>query len=140
MTWFNKRRRKYLHTSRQQWRTDSQYEVWRKQVLRNANYRCEVTGRKTRLHCHHIEGGTHNPELRFSVRNGVAITPKLHKHYHSWHGQYNPATRESWQKFVRLYKAGALPFSRRGRKTLQVAAWVSGGTVVLSLLVLFGLA
>jgi hypothetical protein len=124
---------------RQQWRTDPQYEVWRKAVLRNANYRCEVTGRKTRLHCHHIEGGTHNPELRFSAANGVAITPKLHKHYHSWHGQYKPATKESWRKFVKLYKAGALPYSRRGRKALRWAALAAGGAVVLSLLIVIGL-
>ena len=138
MTWFNKRRRKDSHTIRQHWRTSPQYEVWRKAVLHKANYHCEVTGRKTRLHCHHIEGGTANPKLRFSVENGVAITPKLHRHYHAWHGQYEVATRESWNKFVKLYKAGSLPYNKRGRKALQVAVWVSGGAVALWLLMILG--
>jgi hypothetical protein len=60
------------------------YKHWKAAVLEKFNYRCDITGRKTNLECHHIKPKAENesPELAFDVNNGIVLCKEIHTEIH----------------------------------------------------------
>lgn len=72
---------------------------WIRQVLRAGNYRCAITGERTRdLAAHHIYNYGHYPELRYEVSNGVLLRRDLHIEFHNKYG-YGHNTKEQFMEF-----------------------------------------
>lgn len=78
--------------------------AWTKQVLRLANYTCNITGeRGGKLAAHHLFNWANNPEKRFDLSNGVCISQDLHELFHSilYYGKkYN--TLEQYLQFKQM--------------------------------------
>ena len=85
------------------WRDKSAYEVWRRGVLYKYNYKCGITGKSGRLCCHHIQGGATNKKVRYSINNGIALLPEIHRAYHRWWGYSKTATATSFELFKLLF-------------------------------------
>lgn len=53
--------------------------LWKRVVKKRAGGRCEACGRKDRLNAAHIESYELNKNLRYDLKNGVALCPTHHK-------------------------------------------------------------
>ena len=75
--------------------------IWRKAVKLIG--KCVVCGSTEKLVAHHLASFKDNPELRFSVENGVCLCANCHIEYHTlFMGGYSiPATLESFDEFAR---------------------------------------
>lgn len=84
-------------------RLDSEFRNWKLEVKRLANYKCLICGSSKDVVAHHLASFAKNPELRFSVENGVCLCAKCHIEYHTiFMGGYSiPATLESFDEFAR---------------------------------------
>lgn len=72
----------------------SKYQEWRSEVFRRDDYTCIKTGVKGgKLCAHHLWPFASNEDLRFSVFNGITLSDKAHREFHSQYG--NNAT--AWQ-------------------------------------------
>ena len=64
------------------WRRTREYRMWRARVIRRDG-RCVMCGAVKRRQAHHIEDGSHNPDLRFDVDNGVTLCAACHTAFHT---------------------------------------------------------
>jgi hypothetical protein len=72
------------------WRRSSAYRRWRVAVLARDGC-CVFCSREDTLQAHHLEDGSHNPDLRYSVDNGVALCRGCHTALHT---MYKKSFRE----------------------------------------------
>jgi 5-methylcytosine-specific restriction endonuclease McrA len=56
-----------------------EYKEWRKSVYRRDGFRCVICGESHILEAHHILPKRTNPELVFSIDNGITLCKKHHK-------------------------------------------------------------
>ena len=76
-------------------RQSSEYELWRDAVFTRDNYTDQKTGiRGGKLHPHHILNFSNHPELRFDVNNGITLSEKAHREFHSSYGKKNNTQKQ----------------------------------------------
>ena len=61
--------------------------LWRTNVLKRDNYKCQITGRTDDLHAHHIFSKSSCPERQFDESNGIILTGDIHREFHSIYGK-----------------------------------------------------
>ena len=54
-------------------------KLWKECVKLRAGNKCEATGTTEQLNCHHIEDYKMHSYLRYSVNNGICLSPGSHK-------------------------------------------------------------
>ena len=91
-------------------RFSSEYETWRRNVLKRDNETCQCCGRSTNyLEVHHINSFLKYPELQFDVSNGITLCKECHnvKYEGSFHYQYgvDKFTKEDLQKYIDYKRA-----------------------------------
>lgn len=77
-----------------------------KQVFKERNFTCELTGEKGKLSLHHIKGVWQHPELIFERKNCIVVLKIIHAKFHKIYG--NRAIEEDWFEFVRNKEYGDL--------------------------------
>lgn len=79
--------------SRERDRSCLEYRFWRNKVFQRDHYRCRCCGGrgdgKHGLEAHHIANYSSNPEIRFSLENGITLCYYCHKRFHSTYGKKN---------------------------------------------------
>lgn len=68
------------------------YLQWRKAVLESDHHTCQACAipfEDRELQAHHIRNYRRNPELRYSVQNGIALCKEHHTQFHRLYGLYN---------------------------------------------------
>lgn len=61
--------------------------MWRKYIFERDRYTCQKYGTiGWKLVAHHINNFADNPELRFDIDNGITLSLKAHKEFHSIYG------------------------------------------------------
>lgn len=71
------------HTdSDQDWRSYSDYIVWRKNVYKRDFWKCKVCGSKKIINAHHILDGRNFKEFRFDINNGITLCARHHTQLH----------------------------------------------------------
>ena len=85
------------------WRNTKNYRVWRAGVIRK-HPRCVVCGSMHRRQAHHLNNGSHHPDERFDIDNGVTLCQKCHSKFHNdFIGSYKKkCTKNDWKNFVDL--------------------------------------
>jgi len=64
--------------------------LWRKSVFERDNFTCQKYNIKGgNLNAHHINNFADFPELRTSIENGITLSEKAHKEFHSLYGKRN---------------------------------------------------
>jgi len=64
----------------QEWKNTEGYNIWRQEVLKRANYKCEYCGEKATI-AHHIRPQKLEPFFSFDPDNGIACCSKCHYRY-----------------------------------------------------------
>lgn len=72
-------------------RSCQEYRKWRDGVFQRDHYRCRCCGgrgdRKHGVQAHHILNYSSNPEVRFSLDNGITLCYQCHTKFHSIYGK-----------------------------------------------------
>jgi len=76
------------------WRKTRDYRLWRVSVIRRDKV-CQCCGSSKSRQAHHIEDGSHNPDLRFKVDNGITLCWACHSQLHT---NYKKSYREKTTK------------------------------------------
>lgn len=80
-------------SERERDRSCQEYRKWRDSVFQRDHYRCRCCGgrgdRKHGIQAHHIANYSSNPEVRFSIENGITLCYQCHKQFHSTYGKKN---------------------------------------------------
>jgi len=76
------------------------YYIWREAVKQRFNRTCFITGKKSNLVVHHLDGWNAYPERRYDITNGVLIHKEVHKLFHDIYG-YGNNTEEQFNLFIR---------------------------------------
>jgi len=63
-------------------RTRAEYQNWRNSVFQRDNYLCKLCGGKGHLQAHHIKQVCNNPDLIYSVDNGLTLCILCHQKQH----------------------------------------------------------
>ena len=67
-----------------------EYGLWRNAVYARDGYTCQKYGTKGKdLVAHHVLNFSKYPELRLAIDNGVTLSIKAHKEFHSRYGKKN---------------------------------------------------
>lgn len=72
---------------------------WKNAVKKKYNYQCVVTGKRTNLVCHHLNGWNCFPQQRYNVLNGVLLDRIIHKQFHDTF-KYGNNTELQFEKFL----------------------------------------
>uniref|UniRef100_A0A6M3LXQ1 HNH nuclease domain-containing protein n=1 Tax=viral metagenome TaxID=1070528 RepID=A0A6M3LXQ1_9ZZZZ len=92
--WFKKGQKPYnwaggKRTPSQKIKDDVRYKRWRDAVFKRDDYTCmKCNERGCVLHPHHLESKSKNPDLAYTVSNGVTLCEKCHKIFHKKFGIY----------------------------------------------------
>ena len=77
-----------------------EFRLWREAVFARDNWTCQKTGIKGwKLHPHYIQNFSQYPELRFAIDNGITLSEKAHREFHTKYGIKNN-TREQIDEFL----------------------------------------
>jgi len=77
-----------------------EYRLWREAVFARDCWTCQKTGIiGGKIEAHHLMNFSSNPELRFSIDNGITLSRSSHKEFHRIYGKYNN-TKEQMEKFL----------------------------------------
>ena len=72
-----------------------------KEVIRERNYTCELTGKVGgKLSVHHKNGVKKFPHLRYDKKNVVVILKSIHKKFHKLYGTID-VTENKWNDFIK---------------------------------------
>lgn len=75
-------------------------KTWRKAVYERDGFNCVACGHHGGdLNAHHLAAYDNNPELRFSVENGVTLCPTCHIKFHSTYG-FGGNTPEQFREWL----------------------------------------
>jgi len=81
-------------------RNSLNYKLWHKSVLERDNFTCQKTGVSGRdIVVHHINNFTDFPELRFAIDNGITLSQKAHRKFHSIYSNKNN-TKEQLDEYL----------------------------------------
>jgi len=85
------------------WRRTTDYRRWKIAVIRRDGV-CRVCGSRDRREAHHIKNGSHHPESRFDVDNGVCLCRRCHTAFHcDYKNSFREKTSEKdWLNFLSL--------------------------------------
>jgi hypothetical protein len=72
--------------------------VWKNSIRKLFKYKCALTGVKTNLVSHHINGYNAFPDQRYDLQNGVLISKNIHKEFHDIY-KYGDNTQAQWEEF-----------------------------------------
>jgi len=87
-------------TESQKIRASLEYTLWRKSVFERDSFTCRKTGIKGgKLIAHHINNFADFIELRLAIDNGITLSEKAHKEFHSIYGVKNN-TKEQLEEFL----------------------------------------
>lgn len=76
-------------------------KVWRKKVYERDHWTCVACGKSGGdLNAHHLEAYDTNPELRFSLENGVTLCPLCHTRFHQAYG-FGGNTAIQFQEWIK---------------------------------------
>ena len=67
---------------KEQERCYTKYKLWKAQVFKKYNNKCNRCEKNQRLHCHHIMDFHQHPELRYDVNNGELLCISCHMRHH----------------------------------------------------------
>lgn len=81
--------------------SDSDYRIFRGNVLARDNYKCQCCGLKKKLHVHHIFSYKYYPSLRTDVNNGITLCKYCHQKYHTIYGNKHGVNAGTFSKFMR---------------------------------------
>lgn len=89
----------------QDWRRTREYRKWRVHVIRRDKV-CVACGSHKRRQAHHLEDGSHNPDLRFLVDNGVTLCYECHMAFHTMYKKsYRmKCTKDDFDNYMDLYR------------------------------------
>lgn len=82
-------------------RRDTRHKEWSADVLEREGYSCAVCRERGKMHAHHFEGYSRNPDLRYEPDNGVCLCESCHYTLHKAKG-YREITREDFFSFFSL--------------------------------------
>jgi len=93
---------------------DSTKEAWfYKEVLKERDYTCELTGKRGSKHSvHHIKPVWSHPELQFSKENVIVIQLTIHKLFHKLYG--TKTTESAWHEFLLEQNYGKIVINNTG--------------------------
>ena len=85
------------------WRRTREYRQWRVSVIRR-DATCVICNSRQNRQAHHIEDGSHHPESRFDVENGITLCRGCHTALHT---MFKPSfrhktTKADWLNFLDL--------------------------------------
>ena len=85
------------------WRRSREYRVWRASVVRKGKV-CHICKSSRRRQAHHIKNGSHHPESRYDVDNGVVLCRDCHSQLHNnyKHSYRMKTTDKDWDNFKAL--------------------------------------
>ena len=89
-------------TDRENKRRTEEYYNFIREVMKVRGYTCEFSGKKGRLHVHHLNGYHWFKEGRIDKNNVVLIHKDIHKFFHKLYGNKNN-TVEQWVEFTSNY-------------------------------------
>ena len=82
-------------------RNSFQGRLWAKAVKERDSFTDQKTGiRGGKLVSHHILNFVEYPELRFAIDNGITLSDKSHREFHSRYGKTHN-TREQLEEFLK---------------------------------------
>ena len=81
--------------------SDSDYRIFRENVLSRDHYKCQCCGLKKKLHVHHIFSYKYYSSLRTDVNNGITLCKYCHQKYHTIYGNKRNVNAETFSKFMR---------------------------------------
>jgi hypothetical protein len=77
-----------------------EYKLWRKSVFERDNYTCQKYWiRGGELVAHHINNFAEREDLRLAIDNGITLSKKAHKEFHSIYGRKHN-TKEQLLEFL----------------------------------------
>ena len=83
--------------------SDSDYRIFKENVLSRDNHKCQCCGLDKRLHVHHIYSYTTHPELATDVTNGITLCQFCHQKYHSVYGKKDSANPVTFAQFIKRF-------------------------------------
>lgn len=85
------------------WRNTREYRKWRISVIRR-DKKCVICNSNEKRVAHHINNGSHHPEERFLVSNGITLCRKCHTAYHTmFKSSFRKKTNiKDWENFLDL--------------------------------------
>ncbi len=88
------------------WRRSKKYRDWKYRVKKRDGYACVCCGSGNRLEAHHLEDGSHNPDLRYTTSNGVTLCRKCHTALHCMYKKSfrEKCTQDDWINYLDLYR------------------------------------
>lgn len=81
--------------------SDSDYRIFRENVLARDNHKCQCCGLKKKLHVHHIFSYKYYSSLKTDVNNGITLCKYCHQKYHTIYGNKHNVNAETFSKFMR---------------------------------------
>lgn len=72
--------------------------IWINAVKAVYNKTCVLTGKKTNLHVHHLEGWNSAPDRRYDITNGVVLHKEVHLAFHAEY-KYGNNTENQFAEF-----------------------------------------
>jgi len=89
-----------ISTENDRLRHNFEMRLWRKSVFERDNFTCQKTKKRGGyLVAHHINNFSDFPELRTAIDNGITLSEKSHKEFHTKYGIKNN-TREQLMEFL----------------------------------------
>ena len=89
-----------ISTENDKLRHNFEIRLWRKAVFERDAFTCRKYNIKGgNLNAHHINNFADFPELRTSIENGITLSEKAHKEFHSLYGKRNN-TKEQLIEFL----------------------------------------
>jgi len=97
---------------KQNWRKSYDYYRWREDAFDKYGHICNVCGSNSNLHVHHLRDATHNPTLKFCIKNAVIVCRQCHLMFHTL---YKTSYRKKTTKAdFKRFKAIAKYFYKKG--------------------------
>ena len=86
-----------------EWRRTRDYRQWRVAVIRR-DKRCVICHALERREAHHIKDGSHHPESRYDIENGVTLCRPCHTALHCDFKRSfrEKCTEKDWYNFLAL--------------------------------------
>lgn len=99
------------NSSRDELKSDGQYQTWRDSVLKRDNYTCRCCGNKKNLCAHHLSNFSNDVENRLNIENGITLCDGCHNFnkYGSFHYVYGSRdnNKEQLYEYIEKNKRGA---------------------------------